>query len=352
MTKEKISAKQLFALLFVSRILSTLTFTPSLNSDAGLSDYILAAFVGGIAEVIFFIPALILSERGKSLQEFAGQISQKLGKTVSLIYALYFLYLMAFTFSRLVFFVSSVMFCNAPVLPIVLITAAAVVYAVSNGIESIGRTGAFGAFVLTVALVIILVSLSSKLDTDNLTPLFYSGTKPFFLLSLTVIMRTSEPVFIYTLIPKTSGNIKREFTVWWIILTLFVTVLTFFLMCSLGELCTVSMFPYHAMAELSEFSVIERMDSLLTGVWILSAFVRISLCAYCFKDCASGVNKQTGTMTVSLIIFAVSAVTAAASNKNLMLYEAFSSLEIRLVLFVVFVVAIPVLLLCVRRKKA
>lgn len=40
------------------------------------------------------------------------------------------------------------------------------------------------------------------------------------------------------------------------------------------------LFPIHSIAVLSEFSVFQRIDVILTGVWILSAFIKISFMLY------------------------------------------------------------------------
>lgn len=47
------------------------------------------------------------------------------------------------------------------------------------------------------------------------------------------------------------------------------------------------LFPIHSIAVLSEFSVFQRIDVILTGVWILSAFIKISFMLYLSSYIAS-----------------------------------------------------------------
>lgn len=55
----------------------------------------------------------------------------------------------------------------------------------------------------------------------------------------------------------------------------------------LGDYAMTQLFPIHSIAVLSEFSVFQRIDVILTGVWILSAFIKISFMLYLSSYIAS-----------------------------------------------------------------
>ena len=84
--KGKISAAQLFMLLSVSRLLSTLTFVPSFSFEAGVSDYIIATLIGGALTWIACIPLFIFLKNGEEKSLVQGN------KALSLSYCVFFLF--------------------------------------------------------------------------------------------------------------------------------------------------------------------------------------------------------------------------------------------------------------------
>lgn len=64
------------------------------------------------------------------------------------------------------------------------------------------------------------------------------------------------------------------------VLAAFLEIVFFFTFSGLGDYAMTQLFPIHSIAVLSEFSVFQRIDVILTGVWILSAFIKISFMLY------------------------------------------------------------------------
>ena len=100
-------------------------------------------------------------------------------------------------------------------------------------------------------------------------------------------VRTIEPAAMAVLFPRVSGNKKRGFFIWMSVLAAFLEIVFFFTFSGLGDYAMTQLFPIHSIAVLSEFSVFQRIDVILTGVWILSAFIKISFMLYLSSYIAS-----------------------------------------------------------------
>lgn len=102
----------------------------------------------------------------------------------------------------------------------------------------------------------------------------------------TMAVRTIEPAAMAVLFPRVSGNKKEAF--YMVVGTCGVFGNCVFLRFSgLGDYAMTQLFPIHSIAVLSEFSVFQRIDVILTGVWILSAFIKISFMLYLSSYIAS-----------------------------------------------------------------
>lgn len=90
--KEKISAVQAFSLLFISRILVTLTYVPQLNVGSFDSDLFLSIPISFVIMVVLMLPMYFLlnGNRELSVPGHAEGISRWLAR---LFYLLYFLFL-------------------------------------------------------------------------------------------------------------------------------------------------------------------------------------------------------------------------------------------------------------------
>lgn len=343
--KGKISTLQLFSLLTVSRLLSTLTFVPSFPFKAGVSDCVVATLFGGVMTWIACIPLFVfLSKRNrKSLTEDS--------KALKIIYCIFFLFSFCFVLIRLRLFVSSVFFNSAGNTLFTLLTVAAVCYCASFSLEALGRAGSVSCALLFVSLGVILFALKDVLDTDKLSPVFYYGASPVLRIAVGVLARSVEPAVIYVLAPRVSGNLKKGLAIWLFLITAAITLCTLFLMLSLSDAALLQAFPFHAMAQLSSLSVIERMDAVFSGIWIMSAFIKAVLFALIIKELFFGCFPKVRQryFLAGFGIFAGAVLLAAESS--VLNTALLSSIALREILFAVFVLIIPCLILIKRRKS-
>lgn len=227
-------------------------------------------------------------------------------------------------------------------------------YSAYLGLEALGRAGAISLFVFSVSFVFIIVTMLSKLDLNNFSPVFYDGAGRVISAGQTMAVRTIEPAAMAVLFPRVSGNKKRGFFIWMSVLAAFLEIVFFFVFSGLGDYAMTQLFPIHSIAVLSEFSVFQRIDVILTGVWILSAFIKISFMLYLSSYIAC---RSFSAKYKKIYIFAFGAAAVILQfvvSRNVTGFLISTSNDIRSVLFYVVVIFIPLLTFALgkfRRKE-
>lgn len=350
-TKSQISSWQLFSLLLLSRLLTTITFMPVLNLNIGNTDYIVSTVFGGVLSILFFIPSFIYIKKNRGITQISDGVSKKLTRLIAIIYALFFLMYIFSTLTRINLFVSAVVFPQRSTELFMVLSIAAACYAASHGLEALGRVGSVTMLFFILSFIVILFSLRERFDINNLSPALYDGIKPLGVLIWGTIMSTVEPAALMIVLPKVSGKLMKSFVIWIICFISIASLIFLFLMSTLGEAALLELFPFHSMAVLSQFGVFERMDALLIGTWIMSAFVKSSFLILIIADLLSENIKKLKRGTVIISMFLIISAVILAQSKSIMYFKANLSLILNSILFLLFVVVIPAALLIIDKLR-
>ena len=110
--------------------------------------------------------------------DIAYEISPLYSKIISVLYILLFLFYAFSTLSRLDLFSGTVIFRESDTKVFVVLSVLLACYSACLGLEALGRAGAISLFVFSVSFVFIIVTMLSKLDLNNFSPVFSrrSGT--------------------------------------------------------------------------------------------------------------------------------------------------------------------------------
>lgn len=172
--KAKISSGQFFSLLLLSRFISVLTYSPIYNAGLNSSDYLIAGVIGMIMVLFSCLPLALLykSNDNRSVLDMAYEISPLYSKIISVLYILLFLFYAFSTLSRLDLFSGTVIFRESDTKVFVVLSVLLACYSACLGLEALGRAGAISLFVFSVSFVFIIVTMLSKLDLNNFSPVF------------------------------------------------------------------------------------------------------------------------------------------------------------------------------------
>ena len=143
----KISVGQFFSLLFLSRLLSVLTWSPAYGDTMNSSDLLLSGFIGMIIIAVFAVPLFILfKNNGTSPLMPVGKTTEKV---ISVMYTALFGYFAFSTLSRLDLFAGTVIFPDSDTTLFVLISVIMACYSASLGLEALGRAGVISVFLFS-----------------------------------------------------------------------------------------------------------------------------------------------------------------------------------------------------------
>lgn len=311
-TKGKISTFQFFVMLFLSRMLTTVTYISSYTKDVRLSDMLIQPVFRISIGIAIMVPVYLLYKKNhdKNVLDLARERSTKLSKVLSIVYILTFFYFTVVTIARLDLFAGTVVFPETEVDYMLIFVIIFCCYGAFLGFEALGRSSVLTAVLVIPAIIFILIALMGKVDLLNLTPLFYNGVKPVVKTAIESVGHTVEYAIIAIALPRVSGKVKKGFFLWLIAQTLIMAIMFFFAATVMGNFAGTQLFPFHTLASLAEFAMFDRLDAIFTGVWIMCAFIKAGLLIWLQADI---LRKEFSKLKTTHILVAIGAL-AIISN--------------------------------------
>lgn len=301
----KISVFQFYSILFFTRLLTTLTYIPEYTEDITVSDMIFQTLFRFIFGVIISIPVFLLNKKyGGEKQNGNGAFD----KIKAVIFSIVFFYFAVATVSRLDLFAGTVVFPEADAKFLLLFVVVFCAYSAYLGLEPIARSAVMFVLPVLLSLTFIFLTLIKKIDLLNLTPLFYNGVLPVVKTSVNAVGRTVEYAVIAVSLPFVTGNSKKGFFVWMAMQTVVTAIIFFFEGAVLGAFSGMQLFPVYTLASMAQFSFFRGLGAIITGVWILCAFLKISLLIFLQSKLLSeafGFRKITVITVIGLLLAAV-----------------------------------------------
>lgn len=354
MTEEsKISSGQFFSTLLLSRLLSLLTYTPLTREGINTSDYLVFGAVGIITILISAIPLIFLykNNSNKCVIDLARDVSPVFAKILSVLYALLFIFYGYSTLERLDLFAGTVIFPEIDTTFFVILAVIVTSYAAYLGLEAVGRAGSISLIIFCISFVFIFSTMADKINLNNFSPVAYSGYSEIFTKGVGIATRTVELAIMAVFFPRVSGNKKKGFFIWLFSFAVILELVFFFLMGGLSEFAFTRLFPVQEIAVLSQFSVFQRLDVILTGVWILSAFIKISFLLYLQTEIlkkAFSVRKKNYFLWFAGLLLIVGHLLTSSKATNFLFTV---NVNVRFFLYAVFILAIPIMVLILKKIK-
>ncbi len=315
MTKTKkavITVPQLFSMLFISRLIVSMTYSLRLSNSTSMWDHILSAGISFIVTFLLVIPvySLFSSEKKFDIVDTSYNLMGKAGTIITFIYIIYYIFVCSYTLSVFIDFVSNVI--NPPISTVALSIAVILSswYGASRGIEGLARTSGIILFVIGLSIFFIIISLMGSLEATNYQPLLYNGTSSMWNGVLYMISRTSCIPAMAMLIPKAKGSIKKGILFWNVSIYALIACLIVLIVGALGSFLDTQLFPVYTAASIAKLSSLQHMDALYLGVWTMGVFVKISLFLMISAECTNKVfkikNRSGSLFIISLIVFILS----------------------------------------------
>ncbi|WP_299092881.1 GerAB/ArcD/ProY family transporter [uncultured Metabacillus sp.] len=287
MEKAKISVIQLFALMFLLDMGTTLVESHGISAQKDAWLAILLGMFGGI--VLFFIYYFLFRQYPNlPLTGLTRKIFGKyLGWTIGLLYILYFLMIAADNVRDFGDLLLTSAMTETPLLAINLLFVLTMCYVLYLGIEVLGRTAEVFIVILLVlgAIGNFFVLISGNVDLHNLQPFLENGWKPI----ITAFPETNNAPFgqmvvFMMLLPylNRSGLVKK---VWLSALISSGLILSWTISLNVAALGVEeverSTFPLlSTIGKVNLFEFIQRLDAIVVSTLLITVFFKASIFFY------------------------------------------------------------------------
>lgn len=334
--RNKIAPVSIFFLLYISRIVVTLTNIQSVTSGMVNTDMLISIAIALGLNLLLCLPAIWCYKNNKNPFEVKG---------VNLFYALYFIFLAGVNISRFSYFASTILNpeASAWVFSVIIVVCAG--YSSRFGIEGLSRFSAFG-FILIVITILAGIGFNIRnYDEINLYPVITNSNQAIFENVMYITSSSVEVIVLLCLGKRVNGSAVKPF-VFSVIASFFTTfILILFVNGTMGDAGNLYAFPVYTMFQLAKIGLFERLDVLQISFWIFGIFIKAVMLIYCASISIKSGKNNTKCIIVSILSLAVSFALTEFSETSI------TSPIIFVVPYIVFCVAIPLITLIFKKRN-
>ena len=284
----RISASQLTVLLLASRLSQCLLLTPQSTAGLCLSDRLLATALSALLLFLLFCPTLwILHRRG--LVDTAYRYSRCAGRMLCIWYLILCLFVICIDIIQFYDFAEKVMTGTFSVVWLTVALVAVAFAASLYGIQALGRAALPVFTFAAVCLAVFGLALLPELKALHFPPLANRSFATIMKAAVAELPRSAELVLIGWLYPYVNGSCVRAVGAFCGLTSLFSAAVITTALGVLGDFAAVTAYPYYAAVSVAQIGVFQRLDMLITAVWLSTFFIRLSLFCTAFVTMANRV---------------------------------------------------------------
>lgn len=337
--RSKIAPYQLFFIIFVSRIVVTLTYIQTVSVGKLGTDFLFSVGVSYLVVMLASLPIVICVKRG--INPFKNTI-------ISMLYSLYFIWISGVNISRFSYFASSRLNTDSTMIFFAVIIALAVCYCAYLGIEGISRFGAFCGLILIFTVLVVAIFNVHNLKMLNYYPIYTNSTLDVIQNGFVMASNSAEPVVLFALSSKVNGNKIKPYFIGVSLAYLVVFILIFYVIGVMGAGASLQSYPVFTLFQLASFGSMSRLDMLHISFWVLALLLKCSVLCYCATISVKRLNHGIK----SIIVSALTGVVGILVTELLSMNSSGITKYISLGIFALFTVIIPLLNILLSRGKS
>lgn len=250
---------------------------------------IILAFIIGIIPLILFLGLLNIEPSLSFIELVKKYCGKILGTILNIILITSLLFHASIVLWNLSNFINSQFLFKTPIWVISVFFMIPVIYIVSKGIQTIGRTSMV-LFIISIAFYLITVlSLIGKIKITNIFPMFENGVIPILDGALVELSYGVLAIFPLLIIPKNNINqnqkLKKSLIVFYIINFLSMFIVMFFIISIFGSPMTnLYQYPeFHILKTINIANFFQRVESILAFQWLFDFTVELTISVYFIK---------------------------------------------------------------------
>ncbi|WZL72452.1 endospore germination permease [Clostridiaceae bacterium 35-E11] len=311
MQKEIISDKQGILLIFFFFIGSSSIFAQGLEAK---KDLWLAFMLG----IVMVFPMVLIYARLHHIfpnQDLFDILEICFGKLLGKIMIVYYTWSVYFIASDILVnygqFFKVVSLSDTPqIVPIIMFTILCI-WAIKEGIEVLGRFSEIFFIVPVLTLLLIILLLIPNMDINHIRPMLQRGFQPVLEGAFSVFTFPFAQIVVFTMV-LTNFQIKESsykvYTIGVLMGAGYLFILSLTNILVLGaEIAETVYYPsYAAVSRIHVTDIIDRMEIVLTIVFVLGGVIKISLLLLCT---CKGITKLCGCKNYRWIVIPISLLT-------------------------------------------
>ncbi|MCL2859813.1 MAG: GerAB/ArcD/ProY family transporter [Oscillospiraceae bacterium] len=299
----------------------------------------ISAGLGMLLGVVFLLIILNMIKDDKNIFETNVYYFKAFGRILNFILAILAIGFAIIIFYNLTTFLNLTYLSSSSNIYIAAILAVIVYYWLSKGFNNISNAVSILFYVSLFFLVFSLFSFVNNSKTEHLFPVLAEGLKSPALGMLLFAVLSSVPVFFLLCVPRREipeVKLKRNIIISYLIGSVGLVLIILIAILILGyPVISIFKYPeYMLLKKISIFSVIERVENIVSFQYFLDGFVLIVMCVYFavanFKAvCKKETTKKILPAIIVFIVFGVS--TFGITNANFI--NSFSLHYVPIILF-------------------
>lgn len=304
----KIAPYQLFFILFVSRVVVSLTYVQSVSVGKMSADLLISIFASWGLSMLACVPAYLCTKKGKNPFKV---------KWVAILYAVYFIYFSAVNVSRFSYFATSRLTPESSMLFFITAILLCACYGAVMGIEGLGRFGAFCGVILLLTVVMVVVFNIKNAEAINLFPIIKNTRMDIVKNTALLSANSIEPAVFLSLEDKVNGDKKKPLFLG--ITASYAVIFLLILMCQLvmGFASQAQAYPIFALFQLASMGSMSRLDIFHIAFWVLAIFLKVSGLIYCSTLCVKKYKHSVKCVAASLLSVAVAVIITMVVGMNM-----------------------------------
>lgn len=294
---------------------ATVYGVPHLSYQDSWISMIIAYLIGFIPLFIYY--KILNYDPKLNIIELLNNKFKLIGKIISIIITIFIIFHASLMLWNTANFINSQYLYQTPLIVISILFLIAIIYIVETGITGIGRTGTIILIISTFLSIITTILLTPQVELSNLKPVFENGFTNIFKAGILSAVYNILPIFALLIIPKNNitNNKKmvKNFLIGYSLAFLFMFIVIFYLITVLGiELTNLYQYPeYHILRLVNISNFFQRMESIISLLWIINSIMGITICLYFIKKSTLQnfkikKNNTLITIIISIIILIIS----------------------------------------------
>lgn len=281
----KITPFQFYTILYLGRIFSFVTYISNIREQLSSSGMIVGTLLMGVYMFITALPMIffIKTDNQSSILIRAECLSKVFSKAVCVIFLVNYFFYGVMAASRFEIFASSVMFPEKNMSFIVLTLLIAAAYISCKGIEAIGRAGVAFLIPVVITFAFVFLSTAKHFDILNFTPMNMQELGSMFDIGFYTCTSTCEMLSIGIMLPFIKDQKVKNLPIWLAVLLGTMVISNVMLAGVLGSFSSTQLFDMYSMSVIAKIGFVERLDAIITCVWMICALLKLSLIFFICK---------------------------------------------------------------------